>query len=673
MVSASIQTLTQPEHTAEHRQLYDQASRLYSQGVNSSKPQKLEHALMLALQARALRPDYLPGLNLLARIELQRQNYAAAEFWAGQGLQQKPDSPSLLYSAGHIALSQNQLDDAEHYFTRSARISRVATKALNSLAHVKLLQRDYVEAFRHYRDLIKTQAHDAQIRSKLFEAASQVIADFYSEELEQELLRYLDFTDVDFTLLRPLATSLLKHKLRLSDAGCPLELETLAADPLLLKCMTRFYFTDPIIERLLLTLRQSILLSCSRNLAIRHDLLPLTAALAQQCWLNESVWYITEQENMLVTQLEMLCDKMLQLSQLNSDDLYPALLLTMMYRPLPQCDFFPQLMQRQLQWPDLLQQFIPGIMQEAAALAFHAAHLSESGTVSHPVSQQVQRQYDQNPYPRWTEIGYNQPADYASSLRQAFPRHAHKLATPGSRLKVLVAGCGTGRHAIRLARYFPALQISAIDLSRTALAYASMKACAYELSNIQFSRADILHAGAKDDHHDVIECSGVLHHMHNPATGLQALAERLKPGGVMKIALYSATARRTISRLRTLLAANRPQQDTAIRLVREALLQQSLPGDWQDIYQSADFYSLSGCRDLLFHEQEHVFDVLELPEFLQHAGLQWMGMLPPPGAQALIDLTGKHCSEISVQEWHQLEQNNPDLFAGMYQFYAIKP
>ncbi len=673
MVSASIQTLTQPEHTAEHRQLYDQASRLYSQGVNSSKPRKLEHALMLALQARALRPDYLPGLNLLARIELQRQNYAAAEFWAGQGLQQKPDSPSLLYSAGHIALSQFQLDDAEHYFTRSARISRVATKALNSLAHVKLLQRDYVEAFRHYRELVKTQAQDAIIRSKLFEAAAQVSADFYSEELEQELLRYLDFTDVDFSQLRPLATSLLKHKFRLSESGCPLELDDLASDPLLLKCLTRFYFTDPIFERLLLTLRQSLLLSCSRHLAIRHDLLPLTAALAQQCWLNESVWYTTEQEHLLVAQLSMLCGKMLHIEQLNSEDIYPALLLVMMYQPLHQCDFFADLCTLSLEWPEVMQPLMSLSLQTAQTLSASAMQFQKHETISDAVSQRVQQQYNQNPYPRWTEIGYNQPADYATALRAAFPAHRAQLPESGQSLRVLIAGCGTGRHAIRLARYFPALTITAIDLSSSALAYASMKADQYQTHNMTLSQADILTLSTDYECFDVIECSGVLHHMSNPSEGLKALTDCLKPGGIIKIALYSATARRQITTLRNLLGDNMPRQDNAIRLMREAILQHSLPGNWQDIYQSPDFYSLSGCRDLLFHEQEHVFDVLELPEFLQHAGLQWMGMLPPPGAQALIDLTGKHCSEISVQEWHQLEQNNPDLFAGMYQFYALKP
>lgn len=671
MASAHLQSLAHADNSSEHRYLHDQASRLYSRAVSSGNRQLLDQSLSLAQNARALRPDYLPGLNLLARIELQRGNYAAAEFWTEQGLQLKPDSASLLYSAGHIALSQGNLSEAEQYFERSARISRVATRALNSLAHVKLLQGDYVEAFRHYRELVKTQAQDIQVRSKLFEAASHVVADFYAEELEQDLLRYLDFPAMDYSQLRTLATSLLQHKLKLSEAGCPLELETLASDPLLLKCLTRFYFADPIMERLLLTLRQSLLMSCSSHLAIRQDLLPLVIALGQQCWLNESVWYQTEQEGLLVSQLENLCDKLLQLPGISGREAYPSLMLVLMYKPLHECTFFSRLQQPADEWPDALQQVVRTQLDEANTLQRFARQIPSLGQSDDAVSARVQQQYDQNPYPRWTDIGYNQPADYASALRQAFPASRQQLPQPGTPLQVLVAGCGTGRHAIRLAQYFPALQVTALDLSTTALAYAGHKAEQYQQA-VRFIQGDILNAAALGQSFDVIECSGVLHHMHNPAAGLQALADCLKPGGIIKIALYSRTARRCISELRQLLGDNLPSATADMRLVREALLQKAIAGDWSGLYSSPDFYSTSACRDLLFHQQEHVFDVQELPAFLASAGLQWLGMLPPPEGRELLQLVGKHSSELRVSEWQALEQSNPGLFSGMYQFYAVK-
>ena len=672
MASAQLQPVARRSSLADHRRLYELASKLYSTAVEQKDNRLLNEALANARLAWSLRPEYLPGLNLLARIEMQRGDYQQAEHWVQQGLSLKPESTGLLYSAGHIALAQHQLQQAEDYFERSARISRVATRSVNSLAHVKLLQGDYVEAFRHYRELVKTQARDRQLRSKLFEAASHVVADFYSEELEQDLLRYLDFSDVDFSHLRPLATSLLKHKLHLSEEGCPLELAAIAGDPLLLKCLARFCFCDPVMERLLLTIRQSLLLSCSKNLAIRADILPLVAAIDRQCQLNESVWYISSQEQELVSQLSLLVSKILSLPDIRADDIYPALTLVLMYQPLLSCEFLPALRSRRFDWPELLADFIQDQLHEQTLLEKISASLPAIGQSDDQTSQRVQRQYDENPYPRWTDIGYNQPSDYRRTLQQTFPLADLSAVSPVCP-QVLVAGCGTGRHAIRLAHYFSPLNITALDLSKAAVAYASLQAQKRHTPGIRFMHGNILNVAELEQSWDVIECSGVLHHMQDPAAGLQALAARLKPGGVMKIALYSTTARRTISQLRSLMGSNIPVQPGDMRLVRETLLQNALEGDWSDIYSSPDFYSLSACRDLLFHQQEHTFDVLELPDFIATAGLQWLGMLAPPGSAALLKTNGRHAGGLSCSDWHTLEQTNPALFAGMYQFYVQKP
>ena len=42
---------------------------------------------------------------------------------------------------------------------------------------------------------------------------------------------------------------------------------------------------------------------------------------------------------------------------------------------------------------------------------------------------------------------------------------------------------------------------------------------------------------------DIIEVTGVLHHMKDPEEGLAALAKLLRTGGAIKIALYSKRAR----------------------------------------------------------------------------------------------------------------------------------
>ena len=59
-----------------------------------------------------------------------------------------------------------------------------------------------------------------------------------------------------------------------------------------------------------------------------------------------------------------------------------------------------------------------------------------------------------------------------------------------------------------------------MDLSPASVAFAIAKADELGLSNIKFGIGDILKLPDLDTRFDIIECSGVLHHMKNPAKGL---------------------------------------------------------------------------------------------------------------------------------------------------------
>ena len=72
----------------------------------------------------------------------------------------------------------------------------------------------------------------------------------------------------------------------------------------------------------------------------------------------------------------------------------------------------------------------------------------------------------------------------------------------------------------------------------------------FNLKSIRYMQADILNLRKLDQKFDLIECAGVLHHMENPMVGWKILTERLKPGGLMMIGLYSDLARQHIVRVR---------------------------------------------------------------------------------------------------------------------------
>ncbi|WP_392345046.1 class I SAM-dependent methyltransferase [Parasynechococcus sp.] len=56
------------------------------------------------------------------------------------------------------------------------------------------------------------------------------------------------------------------------------------------------------------------------------------------------------------------------------------------------------------------------------------------------------------------------------------------------------------------------------------------------MRNVRIRQLDILDANQLEDIYDVIECSGVLHHMQNPAQGLEELNSKLKPGRYSSLA-----------------------------------------------------------------------------------------------------------------------------------------
>src|SRR5205807_2470187 len=66
-------------------------------------------------------------------------------------------------------------------------------------------------------------------------------------------------------------------------------------------------------------------------------------------------------------------------------------------------------------------------------------------------SRKVRQQYEENPYPRWTKAAPPpQPLAFDQYLRNKLPAAAfRRLEKP--EIDVLIAGCGTGQHAIETA------------------------------------------------------------------------------------------------------------------------------------------------------------------------------------------------------------------------------
>ena len=166
----------------------------------------------------------------------------------------------------------------------------------------------------------------------------------------------------------------------------------------------------------------------------------------------------------------------------------------------------------------------------------------------------------------------------------------------------------------------------AVDLSLTSLAYAERKTRELGIGNIEYRQADILALGALAERFDVVDCTGVLHHLEDPVAGWRILCSLLRPGGVMRVGLYSEIARRHVVRARELIAAaGFAPTPSGIRACRAAILARQDDALLARVTQGEDFYSVSGCRDLIFHVQEQRFTLPRIASVLAELDLKFIG------------------------------------------------
>jgi len=288
--------------------------------------------------------------------------------------------------------------------------------------------------------------------------------------------------------------------------------------------------------------------------------------------------------------------------------------------------------------------------------------ISSLTPISSGISELVKAQYEESPYPRWITYStqmYNE--DIEGCL-------------VGKKAKILIAGCGTGREAIELAHVFPDAEVLGIDLSYASLAYATEKAEEFGIKNIAFRQADILGLPGKIGPFDYVASTGVIHHMESPKAGWDVLTGLLKPGGLLRVGLYSRKSRESLYAAHEVIAAKgfTSSADDIRRFRRECknLLKKK---DYLRVIGYADFYSLSECRDLLFHAHEQDFELPKIEEWIKQSGMKFLGF--NASADVIADYKSKNPQDpgaINLKLWAEYEEDHPEAFTGMYTLWLRK-
>ena len=425
---------------------------------------------------------------------------------------------------------------------------------------------------------------------------------------------------------------------------------------------------DIFLEKLLTKLRCEILFNLENsdkdNLNKYFDFI---ISLAEQCWLNEYLYVQSAKEIDLVNKLKQKIENNEKINELQISILGCYIPLNSSKNII---DRLLNYKSSNLLFNDLISVQIKEPLKEKEL----AKSIKSLDIIEDLVSKKVQEQYEEHPYPRWRYTVEILPEGFINWLNKEIKPNKTEVNDKLNNPNVLIAGCGTGQHSILATRYKNA-NILAIDLSLASITYAKRKTEELKIKNIEYLHADILQLKKLNKKFDIIESSGVLHHTKDPIAGLKVLLDILEPHGYLKLGLYSKIARQHVVKARELIKERNYENITKdIKNFRQDILDKRVDPLIQKVTAYLDFYSTSMTRDLLFHVQEHQFTIPQISKILKDLNLEFLGFffLNPLVKKKFSKLFPEDKNNVSLDNWHQFEINNPDIFIGMYQFWVRK-
>ena len=643
-------------------------------GAAHAKDGNVIDAIASYQQALELDPTLALAHNNLGLLMQDQGNTIEAKRCFENAIACKSGFAEPMHNLALIYFHENKLTLAEKHCQNAIDTQPSFSIAYISLGAIKLNQGHPIIAIKHYLKAIDLQPHNRNAYKALgnllqkFQLTERISG--LSEQMEALLTenrfrpRSIARCVVSYLKLDPTINSVLETSVEtLPQIEFIDTITQITENSLLIRFMSLCPVPDIKFETLFKKIRRRIL---EEIYLLQPDaqLLKFQSALALQCFQNEYVYGKTEHEEKAIRALEYKIASIIETGKQPGESL---LLCLASYKPLSDCVWVDKINQ-----VSFTQSMIFNQIKHSKEEKVIQKQIVSLGNIKDKVSQTVREQYEQHPYPRWTSLGLPSKSYtlrnmiYSRSLQVKDEQALATIKKPS----ILIAGCGTGQHAIESATTWRDCQVVAIDISKSSLAYAKRKADEIGVKNISFLHVDILDLPMLGQDFDIIECVGVLHHMHDPMQGWQRLRERLRSDGLMRIGLYSKIARREISAFRSSLdklnLSTREVLALRNRIIEEKRTENSF------ILNSNDFYSTSDVKDLLFHVQEHNFTIDMIRSSLSELGMTFCGFEDP---NFMTKFQAKYTDKKDLYDftkWEEFELENPDTFSGMYQFWCQK-
>jgi len=652
------------------------ASAHYNLGITLQELGRLHEAEKSLRQAIVLKPNFAEAYSNLGSTLNELGQYAEAESSCKNSIILKPDFAIPHYNLGVTLQKLDRLHEAEVSLKQAILLNPDFAEAhynlgvtLQKMGRLDEAISADVQAITLNPHLSEATAHfGTTIRNLRFKSSDPNLYPIFINLLT--VGNVIRPTDVAFSILSllkhdPLIKELLTKKNAVRDLKeATSAIETLDKLPLLHHLMRLCPLPDLQLEGLFVATRRILLTNLDR-IESSPELIYFLATLSLQCFTNEYVYFETDEEVQLVYGLEK---KIVQSIEKSEQPQLIELLCLASYRPLHHYDFYEN-----LKVLDQLAVVKARLIEEPLAEKVMAQDIPILGKISDEVSLKVREQYEENPYPRWVKLAIPTRMVSIANVCDDIELKLHSENIKDVLAPViLIAGCGTGQHSIGTACLFSDCQVLAIDLSLASLAYAKRETSELGINNLEHLQADILKLDQLKREFDIIESAGVLHHMNNPMAGWRILTNLLKPGGLMKIGLYSELARGHLVKTREEISLQGVgTSEDEMRKFRWTMIE-SNNEEMKRFKTDGDFFSLSTLRDLIFHVQEHRFNLTQIQDCLEELGLKFCGFEDKAILSQFREFCGERSDIYNLALWHQFEECNPDTFAGMYQFWCQK-
>ena len=244
-----------------------------------------------------------------------------------------------------------------------------------------------------------------------------------------------------------------------------------------------------------------------------------------------------------------------------------------------------------------------------------------------PRSDVVARQYDRWRYPPPIQ----DLAVYSKTNWEWFdPFRSHRILWPdrGYRpdLDILIAGCGANQAAV-FAFTNREAKVVAVDVSQSALDHQRYLKDKHGLHNLELHKLAIEGLSALQRDFDLIVSTGVLHHMADPLTGMQALASCLRRDGAIGVMLYAKYGRLGVELLESVFRdLGLSQDDASVQLVKDAMSVLPAEHPVRNYFRVArDLQTDGAVVDTFLHGRQRSYTVQECIDLVASAGLAFQG------------------------------------------------